>query len=615
MAAPPSSGPQRSFLILATLALVVVFLYYAQKVLIPLALAILLTFVLLPAVNWLQRRGLRRTPAVLLAVVLAFSLLGAAGWLLALEVRSLAAEIEKPAHKENIINKIASLEGTGGGVMDKLKVMWQDISSEFHKLAAGQEAEERPPQRVQIDTPSFAWLPNILGPLVEFLATALLVIMLVIFMLIRREDLRNRLLRVVGTGRLTLTTRALDEAAQRISRFLVMQLIINLGFGTLLGIGLFLIHVPYAFLWGFLAAVLRFVPYVGTWIAMVLPLAISIALSEGWAQPLLLVALFLSLELFTANVIEPLLFSHSTGVSPVALLIAVVFWTWLWGPIGLVLATPLTTCLVVLGKYVPQIEFFDVLLGDEAVLETEVSYYQRLLARDPDEAALLVEEHLKTQPLETVYDEMLVPALVLARRDRQRGELAPEDGDFIVQVTRDILEDLVLPQQQIKQIATAAAPLPGADDHPAPAKALVLAYPARDETDALALEMFRQLLEPAGCRVEIGSVALLASEMMAQVREQQPGAVCIASLPPGGLTHARYLCKRLRSQFPELKILVGLWGQTADVAQAKERLRSAGADQVATRLLDSRAQVIPLVQVAAAPPQPKKPEPEPVRSR
>jgi len=613
VATPPSSGPQRSFLILATLALVVAFLYYAQKVLIPLALAILLTFVLLPAVNWLQHRGLRRTPAVLVAVVLAFSLLGTAGWLLTLEVRSLAAKIDEPGPKENIKDKIASLAGSGGGVIDKFTTMWQEVSEEFQKLAAGREPSQKP-LRVEIDTPSFAWLPNVLGPLVEFLASTLLVVMLVIFMLIRREDLRNRLLRVVGEGRLTLTTRALDEAGQRISRFLVMQLIINLGFGAMLGMGLFLVGVPYAFLWGFLAAVLRFIPYVGTWVAMVLPLAVSIALLEGWTQPLLVFALFLGLELLTANVIEPLLFSHSTGVSPVALLIAVVFWTWLWGPIGLVLATPLTTCLVVLGKYVPQIEFFDVLLGDEPVLETEVSYYQRLLARDPDEAALLVEEHLKTLPLETVYDDLLVPALVLARRDRQRGQLAPEDQEFIVQVTRDILEDLVLPQQQIKRIATAPPrPLPGTDDHAAPPKVLILAYPARDESDALALEMFRQLLEPAGCRVEIGSVALLSSEMMTQVREQRPAAVCIASLPPGGLTHARYLCKRLRTQFPDIKVLVGLWGLTGDVAQAQERLRSAGADQVATKLLESRAQVMPLVQVASAP-QPKKPEAQPVQS-
>lgn len=595
MAAASPSDPQRTFSILASVILVIAVLHYVQAVFIPLAMAVLLTFVLLPAVEWLQRQGLRRVFAVLVAVLLAFSLLGAAGWLIAVEVQGLVREL--PANEKNLRDKMAGLEGMGPGLLDQLQTMWKDITRGLHK-----DENKPPPLPVEVtNTESFAWVPSILGPAVEFLATALLVVVLVVFMLIRREDLRNRLLRLVGKGRLTLTTRALDEAAQRISRFLMTQLLINLSFGTLLTFGLYLIGMRYALLWGFIAAMMRFIPYVGSAIAALLPIAMSVAIYPGWLKPIEISVLFLVLETFTANVLEPLLLSHSTGVSPMALLVAAVFWTWLWGPIGLVLATPLTTCLVVLGKFVPSMEFFDVLLGDEPVLELEVSYYQRLLARDQDEATLLVEEFLQTHPVETVYDEMLLPALVLAKRDRERGELAEDDQEFILQVTRDILEDVVLPQQQVKKIATAATPLPEAGEPASPPRALVFGCPAQDETDELALHMFQQLLELNDCRMEIGSVSMLSSEMIGWIKAQRPDLVCIASVAPGGVAHARYLCKRLRAQFADLKILLGRWGQIENVEKVRERLRLAGADQVGISLLESLAQLLPLVVVVRSP--------------
>lgn len=591
MSASSQSGPLRALTILATLILTGVILYYAQRVLIPVALAVLFAFVLGPVVALLQRRGLPRTPAVLITVLATFGIIGLSGWLVSLELHSLARDL--PNHQANITRKIASLQGAGGGVFSRLKDMWLDVSGEFEKIMGAGAANQPPPVLVRIEESEFAWFPEFVGPAAEFLATALLVIVLVIFMLIRREDLRNRVLRLVGKGRLGLTTRALDDATQRISRFLVMQSITNFCLGTAVMIGLFAIGVRYAFLWGLLAAVLRFIPYVGIWVAMVMPLTTSLAVSNGWLQPILVLVLFLCLELVTANALEPLLFSHSTGISPIALLVAVVFWTWLWGPIGLILATPLTTCLVVLGKFVPPLEFFDVLLGDEPVLENEVLYYQRLLARDHDEAALLVEEYLARCPVDRVYDEMLLPALVLAKRDRQRGDVTAEDQEYILQATRDLLEDIVAPQQQIRRAAT--APLQTAKELPAPSITL-LGCPARDEMDELALHMFQELTISAGFRVEVAPPTILSSETLHWVKENRPVAVCIAALPPGGNSHARYLCKRLRGEFPDLKILIGCWGQGEEPAKSVEEFRSVGADFVSTSLLAARSQVTPLAQ-------------------
>ncbi len=278
--------------------------------------------------------------------------------------------------------------------------------------------------------------------MVERFVSAGLVIVLVIFMLVQREDLRNRLIRLVGYGRLTFTTSALEEAGQRISRYLLMQTIINSSFGLTVGWVLYLIGIPYAVLWGFFAAGLRFIPYVGAFAATIMPSALSLAVFQGWLWPILVVGIFVALELICNMVLEPLLYAESAGVSGVALLVAVAFWTWLWGPIGLVLATPLTVCVVVLGKYLPRLDFIGVLMSDQPAMESNISYYQRLLAMDQAEAAEIVEEHLKNHPAEQIYDEILVPALISARSDRDLGRLTADGEQFIFRATREILDDL-----------------------------------------------------------------------------------------------------------------------------------------------------------------------------
>jgi len=431
--------------------------------------------------------------------------------------------------------------------------------------------------------------------MLELLAHASLVFVLVIFMLIERGTLLDRLIRLVGYSRVTVTTKALEEAGQRISRYLVMQSIINGSYGCAVGLGLLLIGLPYALLWGFLAAFLRFIPYVGPTLAALLPMALSLAVFIGWMKPLLVGGLFLILELGANLVLEPLLYGRSAGVSQVALLVAIAFWTWLWGPIGLLLATPLTVCLGVLGKHVPQLAFLGVLVNDETVTELN-RYYQRLVARDQDGAAEIVEGHLKTQPLGAVYDEVLVPALCYAKQDCRQDSLTEDEAQFIVRATREVVEDLDTRPLQTAPPATDAAAVPADEDAAAPLpKALILGCPARDEVDELALLMFWQLLDPAQYEVELTRAPMVTSELVALVARTSPALICIGAVPPGGLAQARYRCKRLRARFPDLKIVVGRWGFKESADETLAQLRADGIDYVGTSLLETRDQVMRLV--------------------
>jgi len=434
------------------------------------------------------------------------------------------------------------------------------------------------------------------GPMVERFAGAGLVIVLVIFMLIQREDLRNRLIRFVGYGRLTFTTRALEEAGQRISRYLLMQTMINSSFGLAVGLALYLIGVPYAVLWGFFAAVLRFIPYVGPFAAAIMPSALSLAVFEGWLWPILVVGIFVALELTCNMVLEPLLYSESAGVSGVGLLVAVAFWTWLWGPVGLVLATPLTVCVVVLGKYVPGMDFIGVLMSDQPAMESNISYYQRLLAMDQAEAAEIVEEHLKTHPQEQLFDRVLIPALNYARKDRELGRLTEDGEQFVFRATREILEDLnsLKPQSSSEVSDPSKTTTTDGNSSVILPKVRILGCPAQDEADELALLMFRQLLDCTKYEVEIMSDAMLTAEVVAWIGEKSPAMICIAALPPGGLAQTRYLCKRLRARFPNLKIAVGRWGIGTEDSNS---ILLAGADKVGTTMIETREQMIQLSQI------------------
>ena len=544
-----------------------------------------------PVISALERLGLRRVPSVIFIVVLTFSLLATIGWITALQFTSLAKEL--PKYQGNIKQKIADVRAAGkGGNLERVQKTVEEIKEEIQKPEEPAKGKQNPrPVVVEAEQSTTFWpVPIAIGPLVERLASAGLSIVLVIFMLIRREDLRDRLIRLIGYSCMMVTTKALEDAGERISRYLLMQSIINSFFGLAVGVVLFLIDLPYAIFWGLLAAILRFVPYVGPWVAALMPTALGLAAFEGWIWPLVVIGLFVVLELFTNMVLEPLLYAGSAGVSEVALLVAVAFWTWLWGPIGLAMATPLTVCLVVLGKYVPQMEFITVLMSDEPVAENNVLYYQRLLATKQDDAAHIVEEYLKTNPPEQVYDEVLVPALNFARLDRERGSLTDADEQFVFQATRAIVEN-INSKQQASALKTDGSGIAIEESSSLRPKVPILGCPARDGADEVALLMFQQLLHSTRYDIELIAQEKLASEIVARAAEKKTGLVCIAAVQPGGLDQARYLCKRLRSQFPDVKIAVGLWGFQNNLEESRNSLLSAGADEVSTNLVETRDQI------------------------
>ena len=576
------------------IALVVAGLYWLQAVLIPLVLAVLLTFLLSPVVGALQRRGLGRVPSVLVTVLLALSVLGGIGWTLTRQLVTLADEL--PQYSLNIHHRIANLRGASkGGSVEKVQKAVEDVVGEVQKTDARGVTGPKP-VAVVLEPPSIlAHLPT----LFQALASAMVVTVLMIFMLLERRELRDRVILLIGYRRMTATTRALDEAGARISRYLLMQSIIDGSFGVAVGLGLFLIGVPYAVIWGSLAAALRFIPYVGTFVAALLPLALSLAVFPGWLQPALVVGLFFVLQLVAGSVMEPWLYGQSAGVSQVALLIAVIFWAWLWGPVGLLLATPLTVCLIVLGKHLPALGFIVVLMGDRPVIEAKARYYQRLLARDQDEAIDIVEAYVDTDGRESVYDTVLLPALYYAKQDHDRGLLNEGDAQFVGQATREILDVLAHDAPALSEKE------PG--DHPdLDTLVRILGCPARDEADVLALEMVRSLLDPARYRMEVSRPGMLVAEVLAWVDLHRPELLCIGAVAPGGLSQARLLCKRLRLQCPELKIVVGRWGLHDEMDADRQHLLAAGADHVETTVLDTQRTLV-MVGLTCGHPAPESP--------
>ncbi len=598
-ASPHSPAWLRHFVTLAGFAIVLALLSWAHAVVIPLALAILLTFLLSPLVTFLQRRGLSRIPAVVVVILVAGSLVGGVGWLVARQVRSLVDAF--PAYEHNIRERIAAFKAAEeGGFVDKLRAIADRMGREWN----GQEAQpaadqptsapEKPVAVRMVDESQFklsqAW--SVAAPLLEPLAGIGLAVVLVIFMLVRREDLRDRVIGLMGHGRLTLATKALDEAGQRISRYLLMQAAINGSFGLAVCIGLLLIGIPYAMLWGLLAAALRYIPYLGPWLAALLPLGLSLLISPTWTPPLLVVLLFLVIEFVTNMIVEPWLYGRGVGVSAAATLVMVAFWTWLWGPVGLVLATPLTVCLAVLGRYVPFLKFVDTLLSDQPALEPHIGYYQRLIAKDQDEAAEIAMEHLATHSLDETFDDLLIPALTFARRDLEHGKLEEDHQRFALGATQEIVEELAVLGRQKAETHSAAL-----DDTVALPSAVVLCCPARDETDSVAVLMLKESLSSERCLVTAASPALLAAEVVQLVEDRQPAVVCIAALPPGGLAHTRLLCLRLRARYPELKIVVGRWGLKGNLDKNREQALAAGADRFATTLAETRRQVMAFAQL------------------
>ena len=574
--------------------LVVVVLYWAQDVLVPIALAVLLTFVLTPAVSWLER-WVGRVSAVLAMVTLVFIVLGLAGWGVARQMQHLATDL--PTYRANILAKIADIRGAGkGGSVEKLQEAIEDIKTDLGQAAGPAGTPTRPLVVAERVTgfAGFSWLGPIVGPI----GTAGLVLAMVIFMLLERRELRDRLIGLFGQGRLTITTKALDEAGTRVSRQLLMQSLINLVYGVAAGIGLYVLGVPYALVWATLGAALRFIPYIGPVFGAGAPILVSLAALPGWAGPLWVVGLFIVLELFTNLVLETVLYAGAAGVSQVALLVALAFWTWLWGPLGLLMATPLTVCFVVLGKHLPGLEFVGIMMTDTPGLAPEFAYYQRLLARDQSEAADLIEQHVKTEAPRSVYDALLLPALNYAERDRLEQRLSLDEETAVIDATRELLSDTA---ESIRRLQ----PEPSPPDHPLSARPReplrVLGFAVNGSPDELALQMLGGIVNDLPIVVDITKGRMTASELVALVQAQGTSVVCLADLPPSPPSKTRYLVKRLHAALPEVRILVGRWGPAALADESTQLLRDAGATLVATTLVETRTYLAGLVEIPRVP--------------
>ena len=607
-AAPPVSPTA----MMAAIVVVVAALYLGRDILIPLALAILLSFMLAPVVIRLRRLGLGRIPAVLAVVMLLFVALLGLGAIVANQVVNLADNL--PRYEWNLRAKIRDLRTAipSGGVVERTSDMLRDLGEELGKATTPTEGETKSegeaaapePVPVRIQQPQASPLQTLRevgGPLVAPIATAGLVVVFVIFMLLQREDLRDRILRLVGASDVARATEAMDDAAKRISRYLLMQLIINVLYGIPVGIGLYFLGVPNPILWGLFATVLRFIPYLGPVIAALFPIALSFAVAPGWTLPLLTIALFVTLELFSNNLLEPWLYGSSTGLSPVAVIIAVVFWTTLWGPVGLLLSTPLTVCLVVLGRHVPQLGFFDVLLGGEPALAPEVKFYQRLLARDPDEATELAEEYLEDESLDKLYDSIILPALGLAEQDRLRGSLDRETVQEIAGDTIGVIDDLAEQQDpEPDEVAnddaeTAAAP---------PEQIAILCIGARNGLDEAAAAMLAQLLTRRGFGAKMVPRGAIAGRQLARLERSGIALICLSYVNPGATQHPHRIVRRLRQHFgPEVRIMVGLWTAKPSPETQPEMLETTGADLVAASLW----QAVRQIQEGAEPKQPEAP--------
>lgn len=600
------SASQNALVLLAGTAVgvaVVGGLYWAQSILIPVALAVLLAFLLTPVVKALQRWHLDRRVSIILVVLVAAAIIGGVGWVVKVELSSLAEGL--PTYSKNIRVKAQFVRELGGRMgTERLAGLLENFTGAAEKSPAhitGEMARQpgratspavppttAPPESPAAPASSSAWqsrLLNLLGAAMSSVAGIVLALVLVIFMLLEREPMRNRFIRLMGHGRMAATTKALDDAGERIGRYLHMQFALNGSYGILWGTALYFIGVDYALLWGFLAAILRYIPYLGASLGALFPIALSMAQFSSWWPPLVVIAVVLVLELVWNNALEPWLYGQSIGVSPVGMLIAVAFWTFLWGPVGLVLSGPLTICLVVLGTHVPGLAFFSILLGDAPAVDAGENFYLQLVARNQDEAAQLVLEQANTLAPAKVYDDLLVPALIRARRDLERQVISAHDCDLVLRAARELLDDLGehLPRTDATALldTDAVAPLT------VPTPLRVLLSPARDQADELAMEMLRQLLDPA--RWDLGMTApdTSTTAFVELVEREQPALVCMAALPPGGLAHARYLCKRLRLRCPAVKIFVGRWGLEENLDINKTQLLDAGADAMATTLGDT----------------------------
>jgi predicted PurR-regulated permease PerM len=604
----------------AVLAVIIVgTLYFGREIFVPIALAILLSFVLAPPVRRLQKWHIPRVVSVVGVVLLAFLLIFALGGVIASQLNQLAGDL--PRYQSTMREKIQSLRGTTAtsSTLERAADVLQELGKELDKpkdavprppapqAPAGVPGQEQKPIPVEVRPPpptALESLAALIAPLLHPLTTTGITIIFVVFILLQREDLRNRVIKLAGSHDLQKTTAALDDAARRLSRLFLTQLALNSAFGLVIGTGLWLIGIPNPVLWGILAAVLRFVPYIGGFISALFPLVLAAAVDPGWSMLLWTLTLFLVVEPIVGHVIEPLLYGHSAGLSPVAVVVSATFWTALWGPIGLVLATPLTICMVVLGRHVERLQFLDVMFGDRPALSPPEIFYQRMLAADPVEAVDHAEEFLKEESLSAYYDDVALKGLKLAQTDAARGSLDPPRLEKIKSCVAELVDDLAeqedsKPAREVTQDSEAQAGVETVEDAPSPdlpfvertelapawqAGTPVLCAAARSPLDEAAAAMLAQLLgkHGLGARVE-GADALSASNIFG-LETAGIAMVCLSYLDSSSPAHMRYMIRRVRRRFPDATILLGCWLVDAETAPAADAVKTDG---IATTLREA----------------------------
>ena len=588
-------------------------LYFARDVLMPITVAGLLSFLLTPLVGVLRRMRIGRIPSVLVAAFLALGILGIIGTVIGTQLANLLTQL--PEYIATIQNKISAvgayLTEHFAGVLGRLGLAGTPEASSSGPIsppALGAEASAPSAPAPATALSPMSLLSTYLSPVLSPFASAGIMFMVAVFILLQKEDLRDRMIRLFGSSDLHRTTGAMDDAAHRLSRYFLRLLAINAGFGLVIGIGLYFAGVPNPILWGILGMTLRFVPYVGPIIAAALPIGLAAAVDPGWSLVLWTAGLFIVTELIFNQVVEPLAYGQGTGLSPFAVILAALFWGWLWGPVGLILSMPLTLCLVVLGRHVERLAFLDVLLGDRPALTPAESFYQRMLAADADEAQDHAEVMLQERALSSYYDEIALKGLQLAANDLQRGALRPEQLERVKSTITTLIEELahhddVAPDQKAADNEPAASP---ADEPKVPpnqpprsadraalsdawqGKAPVLCLAGNGPLDEVASLMLAQLLAKHGLGGRVEPYMAASRSGIATLDLTGVAMICISYLDiSGSPAHLRYLISRLTKKGPGIPILVGLWPADDTDLKDKQFQNQVGANYFTTSLREA----------------------------
>jgi predicted PurR-regulated permease PerM len=599
---PAASSPAlRSVLSLQVGAIVIAALYLAREVLIPITIAVLLSFVLSPVVDFLRRLRLGRVPSVLIAVLFAIAIIGSIGTVIGSQIAQLASHV--PEYAATVENKIESVRNLAvekmTGALDRIGYSSKDQPEKPRQRVPSGDTAQTGGQPAAPDAASpLDMVKKYVSPILSPFATLGITFVVAIFMLLQKEDLRDRMIRLFGSTDLHRSTVAMDEAALRLSRYFLMQLALNASFGLIIGIGLFFIGVPNPILWAIVSSLLRFVPYVGSLISAGLPIALAAAVDPGWSMAIWTAILYVVVELTVSQGVEPILYGHSTGLSPFAVVVSAIFWSWLWGSVGLVLSMPLTLCLVVLGRHVDRLEFLDVLLGDRPPLTPVESFYQRILAGDADEAQDHAELLLKERSLSSYYDEVALKGLQLAANDAERGVVGHHQLERVKITVSDLISELAgyedsNPQAEDRQ--TAGTPkdqraLPAADPPKAAADASalprrwrgpssVLCLAGKGPLDEAAATMLAQLLGKHGLGAKVSSYRTASRDGISSLDVSGVAMICVSYLDiRGNPSHLRYLLQRLRRRASGIPILVGLWPADDEVLRDKQVRAAIGAD-------------------------------------